>query len=132
MTQTQLAALLEDVEQGKSDALKAFGELKELADLFAVAASQVKDYAISEAQKYPKLQLNAMGFELRAGAGRYSYPNSPNINSLETALKQAQEAAKAALKAAENGNQMVDDNGEVIAPAEKTYSSTILACIKSK
>ena len=115
----QIQNIVNSVDGGNTNPLEAFIFLNFMQKVADAAKKQLLDDAISEAEKYPEKEtsLYEAVVTVKNGAGRYKYPDY---------IKEAQEQHKAAYKAKKDGNTIVDDNGEIIEPAEFTPGRTIL------
>ena len=117
-----VAAKVQKVEDAEADALKAYIELKQSADLIADAMKQIKDLAIEELDNYPKRKAELMGVkvEVRNGASRYDFKHIHDWSEYKSRLKAIEEDAKEAAKLAKKGIIMVDDDGAEVEAAKVT------------
>lgn len=118
--------LIQDVNDGNENPLKAFAVLKELQKNVSDALGYIEEYAMEEAEKYGAKTFEAMNykFELREGSRRYSFKNIEKWVGLEKQRKDLEATLKNAASAYEKGQTVVDENGEVVPVPEVTYSKS--------
>jgi hypothetical protein len=128
------SALVEAVLNGEENPIMAYAELKQIADWFADAASQVKPAAVSEAEKYGKsFELHGIKFELRQGRRIYDFKHLQSWADATASVKAIEEKAKvAADNWAKFKTDMVDENGEVIEAASVKYTDPTLVVISKR
>ena len=116
-----ISQIVQDVIDGNESALKAFAVLKKHAKDVANAIKEIEDAAMIEADHYGQKQFTDYGhtFELRDGSRRYSFKHINDWVDANAELKAIETLAK---QAANANATMVDDNGEIIAPAQVTYT----------
>lgn len=129
-TQQQYADLIQEVEDGYGDPLALYAELKYLATFFADAAKQIEPLAIDAASRYNEKTFQYQGFQFtrKEGSTIYSFANVPQWVGLKKQLEHIEKLAKQAARASvlTGGGHVVDENGEVIEPAEsKTGKSSL-------
>lgn len=126
-----ISQLVQDVIDGNENALKAYGLLKDLSKQVSEALKEVEGAAIDEAQKFGEKTFNSMDwkFELRDGARRYNFKNIPQWVEMNKKMKDAEKLYKSASSAFEKGQNIIDENGEVVPAAEVTYSKQSLIAV---
>lgn len=124
----EITALVTEVEEGNTDALRAYIELKKLGKVVESAIKQISDSALKEAKNYSQKTFDAFGAEIQVkdGAARYSYKHIDIWNELELRKKQIETAAK---NRALNPSLAIADqeSGEEIPPALVTYDKESIA-----
>lgn len=117
-----VAAKVQKIQDAEADALKAYIELKQSADLIADALKQIKDLAIEELDNYPRRKAELMGVkvEVRDGASRYDFKHIHDWSEYKSRLKAIEEEAKEAAKLARKGMVMIDDDGVEVEAAKVT------------
>ncbi len=123
----QIVSLVNEVEEGNTDALKAFIALKELEKVLTAAMSQIKDGAVSEAKKYNAKSFELMGcrIDVKEGTARWSYKHIPQWSRHQEEMKKIEEAAK--LRYKNPTTLMADADGEEILPALASYDKESIA-----
>lgn len=123
-----IAQLVQDVEDGKENPLKAYALLKDHMKFVSEAIAQFEDYAQEEAAKFGAKTFETMGwkFEIRNGARRHSFKHIDEWLEVNTGLKEREKLYKAAAAAAEKRQTIVDENGEVVPPSIVTFSKDSL------
>lgn len=112
--------LLEKVKNGDVDPLKVFIELKQHENEIKHVLEQIKDEALTIAERYGQKSFSAFGakIEIRNAASTYKF--SQPIIELEARLKQLKEMSK-------SGSFADDVTGELIDKAERIEGKTTLA-----
>ena len=128
MREEEVAHLLTEVEQGNSNALSTYANLKRCKDLFDEASKQVEPLAFDEALNFPEKTFNANGFtfEKRNGATRYSYNHIPKVQELKAEIKEIESKSKQAFLSQQKGIIVADENGEEIILPKVSYSKDVL------
>lgn len=123
----KIASIVVGVEDGKTDALKAFISLKEIEKVLAASMSQIKEQAVTEAKKYGAKSFDLLGcrIDVKDGTARYSYKHISQWSSMSDSMKRLEEAAK--LRAKNPSVIIADDNGEEILPAQITFDKESIA-----
>jgi vancomycin resistance protein YoaR len=123
----KLCTILDNVEDGHTDPLRALIELKELNTLLTDIIKKIEPDAITEAMKYPENTFDYFGATISKSAtgARYNWTDDKVYKSLEVDLKTRQEKLKRAVKYSE---LLVDEEtGEAIPVVSmKTPSKSVL------
>lgn len=116
-----ISQLVQDAIDGNESALKAYAILKRHAKDVVNAIKEIEDAAMSEADHYGEKKFTDHGhtFELRDGSRRHSFKHLDHWVEKNAELKAIETLAK---QAATANATMVDDNGEIITPAQVTYT----------
>jgi len=116
-----ISQLVQDVIDGNENPLVAFAVLKTHAKELATAIKEIEDVAMTEASHYGEKKFTDHGhtFELRDGSRRHSFKHLDHWVEKNAELKAIETLAK---QAATANATMVDDNGEIITPAQVTYT----------
>ena len=115
----QVQNIVNSVENGNVNPLEAFIFLNFMQKVADTARKKLLDQAIVEAEKYPEKEADVYEatVTVKNGAGRFTYPDH---------IKDAQEQAKDAYKAALKGHTITNKDGEIIEPAVYVHGKTIL------
>ena len=122
-----LALLVDEVESGSMDPLKAYIKLKKLSKIFDDAISQIQGSALTEAKKHGKsFEFFGAKVDVKEGAAQYDYKGVPQWAALSEKIKGVEAAAK---QRALNPNIIMADaeTGEEIEPAMVSYSKETIA-----
>jgi hypothetical protein len=116
-----ISQIVQDVIDGNENPLVAFAVLKTHAKELATAIKEIEDVAMTEASHYGEKKFTDHGhtFELRDGSRRHSFKHLDHWVEKNAELKAIETLAK---QAATANATMVDDNGEIIKPAQVTYT----------
>tara|TARA_R110002110_G_scaffold168309_1_gene369758 strand:+ start:93 stop:473 length:381 start_codon:yes stop_codon:yes gene_type:complete len=116
-----ISQIVQDVIDGNENPLVAFAVLKTHAKELATAIKEIEDVAMTEASHYGEKKFTDHGhtFELRDGSRRHSFKHLDHWVEKNAELKAIETLAK---QAATANATMVDDNGEIITPAQVTYT----------
>jgi hypothetical protein len=120
-----LSSFSEAIESGQTNPLRAFVELKNLADMIASMQDAVKESAINERIKYGKEEVVIDGFKIEQVPGRklWKYDHS----SAWQQVNERRKTLETLMQKAHNGASIVDgDTGEVVEPATLTYTAETL------
>ena len=133
MMTTDIGLLVQEVLDGNASPLDAYATLKELAKEISAATKEIEEVALAEAETYGQNKFEAIGynFEIRSGRRMHSFKHIPEWVELNQSLKEKEAMYKSATAAAERGNVIVDEVGEVIQPAQVTYSKASLSVSKA-
>ncbi len=112
---------------GEVNELEAYIECNKIKNVAESAMKNLKQYALQEYERYNEKTVNRYGCSIqKSQSGRYSYKHIKewqDANGRSKAIeKQAQEAYKQSLK----GIELIDENGEIVQPAEYTSNSESL------
>jgi len=112
---------------GDISPLEAYAQAKYILDNYTKLVDELKEFAQEEAEKYPK-QFEDFGFkfEKRNGSTRYDFKHLAQWQQAEKAKKLVEEQSKAALKAMERGDTIVDADGCIVEPPKVSYTKDVL------
>jgi len=114
--------IAEEVQKENVDPFDALIEMKSLEREFKKAMAVVKGAALEQSQHYGKQFTHAgFYFERRDGRAIYNFDHIPAIQNVKNELRFLQEQSKAALR-----NQVVDEDGVIIAPPKVSYADDVL------
>lgn len=127
-SQNDLYELRDAVLNEEANPLSVYIALKEMEKDLAAILKQVQPLALEEAKTYGETTFDAFGAKItvKAGGGRWSYNHIPQWESAKETLKEIEEKAKSAYNNKGFG-MIVNDEGEVIEPAEYTSGSETLS-----
>ena len=119
--------MVQDVIDGKEDALKAYSILSVQAKRIKTCLDKIKPQAIDEAEDYEKnFELRGMKFERRSGGATYDFKHCETWNKLNNEKKAEEERLKQAYKAKQNGLNLTTDDGEIVELPKVKYKSDVL------
>ena len=127
--------LVQDVQDGNEDPLKAYVELMKLQKSIEEAIKYIKDEAINAASNYGKEKFEKYGYEIKYNQGRkiWDFKNIRQWNEYKQKLAEVEEFGKLAYSAYEKGGQFVDpDTGEIIPVPIVTHSNDYITVTKLK
>lgn len=137
MTKEQISTAVQAAVDAEVSCLEVYALIKDfekdIEAFISSAKEQVQILALEEAESYGEKTFVAHGykFERRAGRSIYSYNHIPQWTKINDRLKQIESLSKAASQPAFFGKAVVDEEtGEVILPAEITYSADVLVVKK--
>lgn len=115
----QMRDLENQALDGEFNELEAYIEFVKVKNAAEQGMKNLKQYAITEFEKHGDKTISMSGCSVqKSQSGRYSYKHLDQWNELngqaKAIEKQAQEAYKQSLK----GIDLIDENGEIIQPAE--------------
>jgi len=119
---TTLSNFAQAIEQGNTNPLSAYTELKQLSEMIASMMDSVKDQAIEERRKYGKEEVVKNGFKIELANGRkiWNYKSSQRWQHLDAQRKTYEEL----MQKAYHGAKIADaETGEMIEAAELSFSS---------
>jgi hypothetical protein len=120
-----LSNFSEAIDQGNTNPLAAYTELKQLSDMIASMMDTVKEQAIEERRKYGKEEVIKNGFKIELANGRkiWNYKGSQRWQQLDAQRKTYEEL----MQKAYHGAKIADaDTGEMIEPADLSFASDTL------
>ena len=120
-----LSNFSEAIEQGNTNPLTAYAELKQLSDMISSMIESVKEQAIDERRKYGKEEVIKNGFKIELVNGRkiWNYKSSQRWQQLDAQRKTYEEL----MQKAYHGAKIADaDTGEMIEPADLSFASDTL------
>jgi hypothetical protein len=124
----QILLIVNEVNDGYVDPLKAYMELKELEEIISISMKSIKDQAMDEARKYGKksFQFHNAEITLKNGASRYDFSHIQSYQQQKEKLKYIEELAKI-------GGGVIEETGEIIEKAKKIEGAeTIMISFKNK
>jgi hypothetical protein len=126
-----ISELVLAVKKGESSAIDAYTTLTEIKKEIEAHIAAIKEYAIKEAEKYPK-KFNINGYEYQLSEGRaiYDYKHIEEWVEKNKEIKEIEEKAKAAAIQHAKGLNLIDVNGEIIQPCIIKYSEPFLTIKK--
>lgn len=129
MNNFNFAQLVQDVDEGLEDPLKALAKIKQLKESVELAYKAIYAAAIDEAKKYPENTVEAHGFQFikKGGTTRYNYKEIPEWFELNAKLKEIEDKHKNAYTTWKKGGTAIDpETGEVIQQPIVTYGADSL------
>lgn len=123
----ELTALVTEVEEGNTDPLKAYIDLKRIEKVLASSIKQIGESAVKEAKLEGAKQFDKFGatIQVKDGAARYSYKHIPQWEAIEKNKKEIETAAKN--RALNPSLIIADADGVEIPPAMVTYDKESIA-----
>jgi hypothetical protein len=112
--------IVKQVKEGDLNALSIYVDLKRYENELTDALSQIKDFALDEASKYPEKTFKAFGaiIEKKSGASRWDYSQVTEWNLAKERLKQIETIAQVG---------GMDDSGNEIQRAFKVPGKDTIA-----
>lgn len=128
MRQDELAHIISEVENGNTDALTTYAEIKQLKDMYDMAQKQIEPIVMQEAELYSEKEFSKgqYKFTKRNGATRYSYKNITEWSDKNKELKKIEEKYKAAFIAQNKGILTASSQGEELELPIVTHSKDSL------
>lgn len=129
MNLDSIKQLVQDVNSGNENPLKAYGLIKQQIDELGICLKEVKEEAVLEALRQDNKTFTNSGFKFTLGEGKASY-NYKKIKAwakAKKALDKIQATAKTAYSAYKSGLQTADGDGEVSELPIVTYSAESLS-----
>ena len=113
------------VIEGEVNPLEIYIELKHIEKALKKAMGTVQGYAIDEAEKHGEKTFNAFGAEvgIKNSAGHWNFKK---LDWWEE-FQEKQDSAKQSYQMAKKRNQMVDEEGVLVEPAEYTEGKLTIA-----
>ncbi len=132
MRHQELAHFVDEVEQGKRNALIAYAHLKRTADEYSLAIKQIEPNAMEDAYSFGEKSFETQGFrfELRNGAKRYDYSGIDEWKLQRDQLKETEERYKANFLARQRGILTASEDGEEMQLPELKVSKDSLVLKK--
>jgi len=115
----EILKLADDAQQGLSDPLRSYIELKRIEKVLENCMKVVQPLAVQDAYKYPEKIIEMEGVNVQKGkaAGKWDYSTNPLYAQKKQELKELEEMGKEAYKAAQKDRTVVDGDGVVVPPA---------------
>jgi len=121
----EIAQMAAAVEEGNANALEAYVNAAKLKKVCEAVMAQVKDEAISEAQKYGKeSEVYGAKVQVRNAPPQYSFKDDPVFVNFDNLAKQRKQMLT---KAAKSNFTLTDENGEEIPKVGYTEGATTIA-----
>ena len=123
----EIETLKQSIGNGEVDPLRGFIHLKRAYELIKVIMDEIKEEAVSEAEKYNEKEFKVDGVSVgvKSGAGRWSYKGISDWDEAKGKLSEIEERHKTAYKMIGKGDLIVD--GEIVQPAKFMPGATTLA-----
>lgn len=131
----QIEEITNNAIDGNNDILTSYGNLKVISKYLSDCISKIDEFVIKEASKYPEKTFEHQGFKFTKTDGRtlYNFKSVQKWNEINIKLKEVEELAKASANNYQKfKTQLVTDDGEVIEPAEITFSKPSLSVVLKK
>jgi hypothetical protein len=128
---TLLSRFAEAVDNGQTNPLKAFVEIKRLQQMIDDIKDSIQDQAIAERMKYGKEEVVIDGFKVEQVPGRknWKYDHSDAWQ----AVNERKKTLESLMQKAYAGTSIVDgETGEEIEPAALTFSKETLRLTEVK
>lgn len=130
-TINQIGETIEEIENGYGDVLLEYAHLKDLRNFIDEAIKQIESQALDEANRQDGKTFKANGYAFTVNAGRvmYNFKVVPQWAKKKEELEMIEELAKQAAKISAfstPGKFIVDEYGQVVTPAETTYTKSSL------
>ncbi len=121
MISPELLKMADEVTQGNASPLDTYIDLKEIEKTLKDCLESVKEQAITEAGDYPEKSFERKGAKVTKTMSRsfWDYKGVEEWNKQKKALKSIEESSQAAYKAAEKGQDLVEE-GTVVQAAKYT------------
>lgn len=115
----QIRELENKALDGEIDELHAYIECSKIKSMAESSMKNLKQYALSEFEKYGEKTVDAYGCQIqKSQSGRYSYNHLSSWVDLNGQIKAIEKQSQEAYKQSEKGIDLIDENGEIIPPAE--------------
>lgn len=127
----QLSAYAEAIENGQTNPLTAYIELKQFNDLILSMMDKVKEQAVEERRKYGKEEVIKNGYKIELANGRklWKYDHSERWKELNNSRKMYEEL----MQKAYNGMEIADaTSGEIVPAAELSFASDTIRLTEVK
>lgn len=127
MLTTELGTAVQAVIDGEACPLEVYGEIIRIERYLSECKEIIFPAALSESEKHGK-NFEYKGMEVRVSEGRkvFSFSHIKAHNDLKTKLKEVEEAAKRAAEAMDRKLTFSDEQGEVIEPAQVSFTKPSL------
>ena len=129
MDTKQLHGKVAKVKAGELDALSVYATLTLLKKEVEGMITEVKSEALEEAKNEDEktFSKNGIQYSFTNGRANYDFKSDAVYTNYYKHLKDRESLMKQATKAWELGNQIVDENGEIVPPATVKYSADSLS-----
>ena len=126
----QLTAVVESVEDGHTDAIDAYHHLTQLSKLAKECADQIRDQAITEAEKYGEKTFERQGLKVTVNSGRksFDFKGCPSWIEVKDKLSERENRLKSNWEFAQKnpGAMAADADGVEIELPKVSYSKQSL------
>ena len=114
----QIQRMIERVNEGYEDELKAYILFSDGEKAFKAAKESILEAALIERKKYDEKTLELMGKKISISqSGRYEYSHYEPYTKKANELKDIEELMKQSYISSQKGNMTIDENGEIIPAA---------------
>lgn len=118
--------LVDDVQEGISDPIKAYIKLYELEKVIKEAKAEVTPAAMDKREQYPDKDFIQDGYKISVVSRKtYKYEDDAELDRLSSLIKARQLKMKHSYVASTKGVDYQDENGELIPPAIEKVSTSI-------
>jgi predicted ATPase len=124
-----LGSLVQDVQDGKENPLRAWAVLTEIEKYIEKCKEATKVFVSEEVNKYPEQKFEAHGFvvEKRNGRAVWNFKNCNSWVEKNRQLKEHEEILKHSYQIYNKGGVIgVDENGEQVEIPTVTYTDQII------
>ena len=126
--ENQLMDIGKCVQDGHLNAMEAFVKLYIIENLAKEVREEIRELAVDERDKYIEKDLEMYGAKIKPFQNTtYSFKHISEWVELEKKKKKVEQAAKDALRLAQEGKLVVTDDSEVVETAEVKYSKPTLS-----
>lgn len=116
-TKQIISSMVDELENGTTDALDLYIELKKIEKFVADKISEISDDALSSAEQYGKGEhiRNGVVFGVRGGAGRWDFKHVPEWTHKKTELEKIETSLKSLYQYAQNNPGQIanTETGEI-------------------
>lgn len=130
MTEGVASELVQNVEDGQEKPLRGYATLESTIKFLTECKNQIKDAAITEAERHNEKTFTEAGFEFQLKEGRrnWSFSNCDSWKQTNNKLKAIERELKGAYEAMQSGERVVanNDTGEIEVP-QLTFSKPSLS-----
>ena len=125
----EILKIADDANNGLSNPLGAYVELKRLEKAVKMCLESVKPYAVAEANKYHENSFTEFGatIEKRNAPGTWNFKHIDEWANATKKVKAIEEMAKDAYKQSLKGKTITDNDGVIVKEAIYTTGESIIA-----
>ena len=117
---SQISAIASSVCDGETDAIRAYIDLKRIANRLEAAFSAIDKEVLDECDKYDPRELSERGIQVRAGVGRWNYSECAEWIAIENQRKALEKELQG--RAATTRDLVDPETGELLDKPYKTFS----------
>ena len=130
----QILKIADEANQGNTNPLEAYVELKKIEKVLAECLESVKPQAIREADNYTEKSFERFGVTITKSraAGRWDYKGIDQWTKAKNKLIEVEKMAQDAFKLSEKGQTITDPDGVVVEPAKYTEGADIIVIKQPK